>query len=54
MKGNVNICHELLCTNETVQVNISGAHMNNSKGEKLLVIKIDCKLSLGDHVGNIC
>ena len=56
MKGNEDKCHVLLSTDETVQVNIGPAGINNSKCEyeKLLGIKIDCKLSFDDHIGNMC
>ena len=30
------------------------ARINNSKCEKLLGIKIDCKLSFDDHIKNMC
>ena len=35
MKGNEDRCHVLLTTDETVQVNIDTARINNSKCEKL-------------------
>ena len=53
MKGNEGKCQLLLSTDETVQVNIGTARINNSKYEKLFGIKIDCNLSPDDHVGNI-
>ena len=53
MKGHEDKCHELLSTDETVQVNIGAARINISKCEKLLGIKIDRKLSFDDHIGNI-
>ena len=53
MKGNDDKCHVLLSRDETVQVNIGTVCINSSKCEKLLHIKIDCKLSLDDHTGNI-
>ena len=52
MKGNDDKYHVLLSRDETVQVNIGTACINSSKCEKLLHIKIDCKLSL-DHTRNI-
>ena len=54
IKGNEGKCHILLSTNETVQINISTARINNSKYEKLLDTEIDWKLSYDDHIGNIC
>ena len=54
IKDNEDKCHLLPSTDETVQVNIGTARINNSKCEKLLGIKIDCKLSFDDHIGNMC
>ena len=53
MKGNEDKCHGLPSTDETMQVNIGTVRINNSKCEKLLGIKIDCKLSFDDHIGSI-
>ena len=52
MKGSVEKCHVLLSTDETVQVNIGHARLNNSKCEKQLGINFDCNLSFGDQIGN--
>ena len=54
MKRKEDECQVLLCTEETVQVNIGTAGVNNIKCEKLLGVKIDCKLIFDDHIGNIC
>ena len=54
IKGNEDKYHVLLSTDETVQVNIGTARINKRKCKKLLSIKIDCKLSFDDHIGNIC
>ena len=54
MRGNEDKCHVLLSANETVQVNVGPANINNSKCEKLLGIKTDCKLCFDDHIGYIC
>ena len=54
MKGNEDKYHVLPSTDETVQANIGTTRINNSKYEKLLGIKTDCKLSFDDHIGNIC
>ena len=43
----------LISTDEMVQVIIGTAHINNSKCEKLLGIKIDCKLSFDNHIENM-
>ena len=53
-KGNKDKCHVLLSTDEMVRVNIVIACINNSTCEKLLGIKIDCKLIFDHHIGNIC
>ena len=54
MKRKEDKCQVLLSTEETVQVNIGTAGVNNIKCEKLLGVKIDCKLIFDDHIGNIC
>ena len=54
MKGSEDKCHVLPPRDETVRVNIGTARINNSKCEKLLGIKIDCKLSFDHHIGNMC
>ena len=54
MKSNEDKCHVLISTNGTVQVNIGTVRINNSKCEKLLGIKIDCKLNYDGHIGIIC
>ena len=51
MRGNEDKCHVLLSANETVQVNVGPANINNSKCEKLLGIQTDCKLCFDDHIG---
>ena len=53
MKGNEGKCHLFLSTDETVQVNLSNAHIINTKCEKPLLI-IDCKLRFDDHAENMC
>ena len=35
-------------------IQVLPAHINNSKCEKLLGIKIDSKLSFDDHIENMC
>ena len=52
MKGNEDKCHVLLSTYETVQVNKGTVRINNSKCENLLGIRINCKVSFDDHIGN--
>ena len=52
-KSNEDKCNLLLSTDETVQVNIGTARVNNSKCGKVLCIKIVCELSFDDHIGNI-
>ena len=52
MKGNEGKCPVIISTDETDEVNVGTFHINNSKYEKLLGIKIDCKLKSDDHIGN--
>ena len=54
MKGNNGSCHVLLSTDDTVQVNIGTARINNSNYTKVLGVKSDCKLSFDDHIENTC
>ena len=54
LKGNEDKCHVLLSTDETVEVNIYTARINNSKCQKLLGVKIDCNLSFDDPIEIIC
>ena len=53
MKVNEDGCHVLSSIDKTIQVNIGITHVNNGKCEKLLGIKIDCKLSFENHIGKI-
>ena len=53
MKGNEDKCPVIISTDETDEVNVGTFHINNSKYEKLLGIKIDCKLKSDDHIENI-
>ena len=54
MKDNKDKYRVLLSTDQKVQVNMGTACIDNSKYEKLLVVKNDCKLILNDYIGNIC
>ena len=54
MKDNKDKYRVLLSTDQKVQVNMGTARIDNSKYEKLLVVKNDCKLILNDYIGNIC
>lgn len=54
MKDNKGKYRVLLSTDQKVQVNMGTARIDNSKYEKLLVVKNDCKLILNDYIGNIC
>ena len=53
LKGNENKCHVLLSTDETVQVNKYTDRISNRKCEKILGVKIDCKLSFDYDIENI-
>ena len=54
MKGNEDICHVVINTDKTMQVNIGIIHINNSKCEKLLGHKTDSELSFRNYTRNIC
>lgn len=53
MKAKEHKCH-VKSTNENVFENIGTAKIRNSSSEKLLEVKIDCKLNFKDDVGSIC
>ena len=53
MKAKEHKCH-VKSTNENVFENTGTAKIHNSSSEKLLEVKIDCKLNFKDHVGSIC
>ena len=53
-KSNPEKHHLLVSTNEKRHLNAGGIEISNSKCEKLLGIKIDCKLIFDSHVKSLC
>ena len=53
MKANSDKSHLLVTTNTLTSVNINGFQIINSTEEKLLVIKVDIKLSFENHVSSL-
>ena len=47
-------CHLLVSTNNTIKIKTGNFDINNSKHEKLLAVKFDYKLSLDDHISELC
>ena len=54
MKINADNCHVLVSPNNTVKIKIGNFDITNCKGEKLLGIKFDHKLSFDDHIYGLC
>ena len=54
MKINVDKCHLLVSTNNTVKIKIGNFDITNSKSVKLLRVKFDHKLSFDDHISELC
>ena len=54
MKDNADKCHLLVTTNSAVSASTEEFVINNSNEEKLLVIKIDNKLSFENYVSALC
>ena len=54
MRINADKCHLLVSTNNTVKMKIGNFDITNSKSEKLLGVKFDHKLSLDDHISDLC
>ena len=54
MKINADNCHVLVSPNNTVKIKIGNFDITNSKGEMLLGIKFDHKLSFDDHIYGLC
>ena len=54
MKINADNCHVLVSPNNTVKIKIGNFDITNSKSEKLLGVKFDHKLSLDDHISDLC
>ena len=54
MKGNTDKCHLIVSTNTAPEIQIGQSLIKTSKSEKLLGIKNDYKLTLDNHVNNLC
>ena len=54
MRINADKCHLLISTNNTVKIKIGNFDITNIKSEKLLGVKFDHKLSLDDHISELC
>ena len=54
MKANADKCHLLVTRDTDVTTKIGKFNFKNSREEKLLVIKIDIKLSFENHVSSLC
>ena len=53
MKSNADKCYLLVSVSNKVNVRIDNFDTSNSKCEKLLGVKLDNKLSFGDHVSEL-
>ena len=54
MKANSDKSHLLLSTSTSSTANINGDIIKNSESEKLLVVTIDYKLNVGEHLSKLC
>ena len=54
MRINADKCHLLVRTNNTVKIKIGNFVITNSKSERLLEVKFDHKLSIDDHISELC
>ena len=54
MKSNVDKCHLLVRTYNTVNIKIGNIDLTNSTREKLLGVKFDDKLTFDDHISELC
>ena len=54
MKPNGDECHLIVITEKLVCINIDGSNVTNKKEQKLLGIKFDSSLSIGDHIASLC
>ena len=54
MKGNTDKCHLIMSTNNTPELKVRDSLIKTSTCEKLLGVKIDCKLTFNNHVANLC
>ena len=54
MKINPDKCHLLVSANNTGKIKIGNFDITNSKSEKLFGVRFDHKLSLDDHISELC
>ena len=54
MKGNIDKCHVMLNSQNSVHVNIDTVQMGNRKYPKLLAFNINSKLIFEGHINHIC
>ena len=54
LKGNANKCHFLVSTSQEVSLNVSNFKIKNSDCEKLLGVKLHCKLRFDQHITDLC
>ena len=54
MKANADKCHLLVTRDTVVPAKIEEFDVKNSRGEKLLGVKIDTKLSFENYVSSLC
>ena len=54
MKANADNCHLLVTRDTVVPAKIEELDVKNSRGEKLLGVKIDTKLSFENYVSSLC
>ena len=54
MKSNADKCHLLVSTSNKVDIRIDNFDISHSKCEKLLGVKFDHKLTIDDHICELC
>ena len=54
MKGNTYKCHLIMSTNNNPEIQVGDSLIKSSDCEKLLGLKIDCKLNFANHVNSLC
>ena len=54
MKGNIDKCHVMLNSQNSVHVNIDTVQMENRKYPKLLAFNINSKLIFEGYINHIC
>ena len=54
MKGNTEKCYLIMDTDQSVNFQLSGSLTERSDFEKILGVKIDCKLNFDEPVKTLC